>query len=159
MTCLHYLCIIVFYLWDFLMVTFGNGRVFKFTLFKLGCLCWSVCDVAFNDETFFLIRFSKSIYKFGYRFIGQHIGYRLSNIKNYRYRPNVSYRSIPKTNRFFETKLQTVACLIHLHPFTPEDPLVKWWNTFYLFRWTNKQNVHLGWPEAKNFFSKFPFLS
>ncbi len=38
----------------------------------------------FNDETFFLIRLSKSIYKFGYRFIGQHIGYRLSNIKNYR---------------------------------------------------------------------------
>ncbi len=23
------------------------------TLFKLGCLCWSIWDVAFNDETFF----------------------------------------------------------------------------------------------------------
>ncbi len=43
-----------FYLWDFLMVKFGNGRVFKRTLFKLGCLCWSVWDVAFKDETFFL---------------------------------------------------------------------------------------------------------
>ncbi len=52
---------------------------FKLTLFKLGCLCRSVWDVAFNDETFFLIRLS-SKYKFGYRFIG----YRLSNIKNYR---------------------------------------------------------------------------
>ncbi len=81
------------------MAKFGNGRVifffFKLTLFKLGCLCWSVWDVAFNDETFFLIRLSKSIYKFGYRFIGQHIGYRLSNIKDYRYRPKCSYRCIP----------------------------------------------------------------
>ncbi len=42
--------------------------------------------VAFNDETFFfLIRLSKSIYKFGCRFIGQHIGYR----------PKFSYRCIP----------------------------------------------------------------
>ncbi len=38
------------------MAKFGNGRVtfsFKLTLFKLGCLCWSVWDVTFNDETFF----------------------------------------------------------------------------------------------------------
>ncbi len=38
------------------MAKFGNGRVnifFKLILFKLGCLCWSVWDAAFNDETFF----------------------------------------------------------------------------------------------------------
>ncbi len=67
------------------MAKFGNGIVFFFfftytvqtRLLMLKCL-----DVAFN-ETLFLIRLSKSIYKFGYRFIGQHIGYRHSNIKNY----------------------------------------------------------------------------
>ncbi len=46
---------------------------------------------------FFIIRLSKSIYKFGYKCIGQHIGYRLSNIKNYRlsFWLNFSYRWIP----------------------------------------------------------------
>ncbi len=33
-------------------------------------------------KTCFLIRLSKSILQIGYSFIGQHIGYRLSNIKN-----------------------------------------------------------------------------
>ncbi len=54
---------------------------FLLTLFKLGCLCW-------RDELFFII-LSKSIYKFGYRFIGQHIGYRLLNINHYRIGQNV----------------------------------------------------------------------
>ncbi len=90
-------CIILFvrlFLWRNLIM----GEYFFFfllTLFKLGCLCWSVWDLAFHVETLLLIRLSKSIYKFGYRFIGQHISYRLSNIKNYRCRPKWSYRCIP----------------------------------------------------------------
>ncbi len=87
-----------FYLWDFLWRNLVMGEYsfffFLLTLFKLGCLCWSVWYVAFHVETLLLIRLSKSIYKFGYRFIGQHIGYRLSNIKNYRCRPKLSYRCI-----------------------------------------------------------------
>ncbi len=39
--------------------------------------------LAFNDETFFYQALKKYI-QIGYRFIGQHIGYRLSNRKNYR---------------------------------------------------------------------------
>ncbi len=46
-----------YFIWE-TMAKFGNGRVkyifFKLTLFKLGCLCWSVWNAAFNDETFFL---------------------------------------------------------------------------------------------------------
>ncbi len=47
------------------MVKRGNGRVkymFKLTLFKLGCLCWSVWDVVFNDETFFFKSGSQKVY-------------------------------------------------------------------------------------------------
>jgi len=41
--------------------------------------------MAFNGENFVLvIRLSKKEYKFGFRFICRYIGYRLSNIKNYR---------------------------------------------------------------------------
>ncbi len=64
------------------MVKFGNGRVIFLKTYtvqiRLLMLTWLLM------MRFFLIRLSKSIYKFGYRYIGQHIGYRLSNMKNYR---------------------------------------------------------------------------
>ncbi len=55
-------CIILFICKTLFMRKFGNRRVklfLKHTLFKLGCLCKSVWDVAFNDETFFVIKLSK----------------------------------------------------------------------------------------------------
>ncbi len=66
------------------MAKFGNVFFFFFfTLFKLGCLYWSVWDVAFNDDTFFFFFLgSQKVYtNLDIDLFGQQIGYRLSNIK------------------------------------------------------------------------------
>ncbi len=80
------------FLWRNLVNKLSKIYIFKLRLLMLKCL-----DVAFNDETFF---FNQALnIKFEYRFIGQHIGNRLSNITTYRYRPKFSYPCIASRDR------------------------------------------------------------
>lgn len=51
--------------------------------------------MAFNGENG-----ENIISKFGFRFNGQFIGYQISNIKNYPYRPKFSYSCIPNEYTF-----------------------------------------------------------